>query len=197
MSKLALFDFDGTISSQDSFGHILQVSFPRSRYALGLLKLWPVLLAYKLGLYSNEKAKQHVLRFFFGGMSEADFNTLCEKYARKHLSEIIRPEALEALKKHKENNDRVVIVSASIENWLQPFAAEHGAELIATKMEVENGKITGNLSGPNCYGSEKVKRLRKHLQISDYDEIYAYGDSPGDKEMLAIAHHPNYRPFRG
>jgi phosphoserine phosphatase len=70
-----------------------------------------------------------------------------------------------------------------------------GIEIISTEIEISNNKITGKLSTANCYGPEKVNRLKKLLSMDDYSTIYAYGDSKGDREMLALAQHPHFKPF--
>ncbi len=50
-----------------------------------------------------------------------------------------------------------------------------------------HGRLTGRFSSRNCYGQEKVNRL---LRVEPHRETYrliAYGDSRGDREMLAFA----------
>lgn len=96
---------------------------------------------------------------------------------------------------HKEQGDRVVLVSASFEEYLGVWARKIGIEVIATKMEVQGGKLTGRLATPNCYGAQKVARIRAQIDLTQFDEIYAYGDTRGDKEMLEIAKHKFYRVF--
>ena len=91
----------------------------------------------------------------------------------------------------------MAVVSASAENWVKPWCDKYGLICLATKLEVKDGIITGKLNGRNCYGDEKVCRIKERLDLSDYHEIIAYGDSSGDKEMLELAHHPFYKPFRG
>jgi phosphoserine phosphatase len=62
-------------------------------------------------------------------------------------------------------------------------------------MEIEDGRITGRLSGRNCYGPEKVERLEEVLGKLDNYLVYAYGDSKGDRELLAVADHGFFRHF--
>jgi phosphoserine phosphatase len=61
---------------------------------------------------------------------------------------------------------------------------------------VKQGIITGKISGRNCHGDEKVCRIKEHFNVSQFSEVIAYGDSAGDKEMLALAHRRYYKPFR-
>ena len=71
-----------------------------------------------------------------------------------------------------------------------------GIELIATKLEFKAGKLTGKFATNNCYGAEKSHRIKELFDLELYDYIYAYGDSRGDKEMLALADESFYKPFR-
>jgi phosphoserine phosphatase len=60
----------------------------------------------------------------------------------------------------------------------------------------KNDMITGKIVGKNCHGEEKVRRIMEQYVISDYSSIHAYGDTSGDRPMLALAHHSFFRPFR-
>jgi len=91
----------------------------------------------------------------------------------------------------------VVLASASLELLLEPWARAAGVDdVLATRLEVRDGRLTGRLAGPNCYGPEKVARLEALVGDLAGVELYAYGDSRGDRELLAAAQHPVYRPFR-
>jgi len=68
-------------------------------------------------------------------------------------------------------------------------------EIISTRLETKDGLLTGNFATPNCYGPEKVRRIREVVDLSAYQTVYAYGDSRGDREMLEIAHEKGYRVF--
>ena len=90
----------------------------------------------------------------------------------------------------------LVIVSASAENWIRGFAKRLSLELIATILEVKNGLITGKLEGKNCSGEQKVIRIQERWDLTGYEEIYVYGDTPADKPMMALATRSFYKPFR-
>jgi HAD superfamily phosphoserine phosphatase-like hydrolase len=112
------------------------------------------------------------------------------------LPRLIRPGALQAINTYKQEHSQVAVVTASAENWVKPWCNKHGLICVGTQLEVQNGIITGKLCGANCYGPEKVKRIQQQFTLSDFEEIVAYGDSSGDREMFAIAHHHHYKPFR-
>ncbi len=195
MKRLAVFDFDGTLTYKDSFLEFIKYCYGTKTFYGGMLKASPWLAAYKLKLYPNWKAKEKVLRFFFAGMPEGALKQKGESFAREVIPGMLRPKAKAALEKHIEAGDRVVVVSASAEQWLAPWCKKKGIELLATCLEVREGKITGRISGKNCYGPEKVNRLEKLVRTKDFEEVYVYGDSSGDREMLALASHPHYRYF--
>lgn len=194
--RLVLFDFDGTITTKDTFIEFLIFYKGMTKFLAGMAVMSPYLGLFAFKLIPNWKAKQMVLRFFLGGESVEVLNRKCEEFSEKVLPSLIRPGAIQALNQYKTDNSTVAVVSASAENWVEPWCRKQGLLCIATQLEVENGKVTGNLCGPNCYGPEKVKRIEKQFTLKEFDEIVAYGDSSGDKEMFGIAHQYHYKPFR-
>lgn len=198
MSKtLALFDFDGTITDRDSLADFIIYAVGLSRFLLGILVLSPILGLYVLKLVRNDFAKEKMLGYFFKGWTIDRLNTVGQNYALTRIHQIIRPQAQACLQWHHAQGHEVAIVSASAEYWLQAWSEQQGFKLIATRMAVSNGVLTGRFEGNNCYGVEKVRRIKQVLDLANYERIYAYGDSSGDKPMLALAHEALYKPFRG
>ena len=194
-STLVLFDFDGTLSSKDSFLDFVQFAVGKRGYYLGLLQLSPMLATYKLGLISNHVAKERVISYFFAGWNVEDFQRVADNYSTERIDSIIRPLARKEIRRHQECGHRVVVVSASIESWLSKWCEKHDLELIATRLETHNGTLTGRFSTRNCYGAEKVSRIRERYDLTNFNAIYVYGDSRGDTEMLGIASKSFYRHF--
>ena len=193
--KLALFDFDGTITTHDSLIKFIRYSVGDIKFILGIIFLSPMLVAYKLKLIPNYKAKQWMLSYFFKGMNEQKFKKLAQSFSLNQIDTFLRPKAMKKIEWHKEQGHIVVVVSASIECWLKPWCDRNGLQLISTKMEAIDDKISGNFSTKNCYGPEKVNRIREVYNLEDYRYIYAYGDSRGDKELLKLANSGHYRVF--
>jgi HAD superfamily hydrolase (TIGR01490 family) len=137
-----------------------------------------------------------MLSYFFKGMSEEKFMKVANEYSLKHIDTILRPKAMEKIAWHKEQGHKIVIVSASIECWLKPWCDKNNLDLIATKLEIKDGRVTGKFLTKNCYGIEKENRVQEQYNLDDYDHIYAYGDSRGDKELLELADESFYKPFR-
>jgi len=198
--KLALFDFDGTITNQDSLMHFIRFSHGNYRFFLGLIFLSPVLIKYLFGLLNNQNAKEKVYKHYFYAWNEEKFQSLCNDYATQALPKIIRPHALEKINWHQAQGHRVIVVSASIENYLRPWCKLNDLELQGTKLQFseKNGEsqFTGFFSSLNCHGVEKRNRINSLLDLQSYEYIYAYGDSQGDKEMLELANESHFKPFR-
>lgn len=194
--QIAFFDFDGTITTDDSLLKFIRFVVGNFKFMQGLAALSPVLILYKLKVIPNYKAKQMMLSYFFKGMSEKSFSEVAKKYSLEHIDSIVREDAMKQIQWHRANGHRVVVVSASLECWLYPWCEKNGLELIGTRLEILDGIITGRLLTKNCYGIEKVNRIRARYNLEEYEYIYAYGDSSGDREMLELAQKKAYKPFR-
>jgi phosphatidylglycerophosphatase C len=193
---IAFFDFDGTITTKDTLLEMIKYRHGNAKFYLGLLLHSPYLVAYKAGIISNQLAKEKVLKLFFGRMTTEQFRQCCEDFAAEKIPVLIRKKALKEIDRLKQAGAEVVIVSASPENWLQPWCATLNLQLLATQLEVHNNTITGRIKGNNCHGEEKVRRIREAFDLSAYKEIYCYGDTSGDKPMLSLATYAFYKPFR-
>jgi HAD superfamily phosphoserine phosphatase-like hydrolase len=100
------------------------------------------------------------------------------------------------IKKFKENQAEIIVVTASAENWVAPWCQELGIGCIATQLEIKDDLLTGKIKGRNCHGIEKVNRLKEVIDLSKYTDIEAFGDSKGDLPMLKLATRAYYKPFR-
>jgi phosphatidylglycerophosphatase C len=200
--RIAFFDFDGTITTKDTLLVFIRCSKGRFRLLMGLLFTAPWLLAWKLRLISNSLAKQRLMRHFFRGQTLENFQQQCDKFAEEKIPGLLRPKAVAEIARLREIGATIVVVSASPDNWVSGFSGNIGATTVATRLEVLKDRVTGNdvltgrFDGANCHGEEKVRRIKAQWRLEDYDEIYAYGDSPGDRPMLRLATVPFYRPFR-
>ena len=195
---VAAFDFDGTITYRDTLGpFLLYLAGPFGVLVNGLLLL-PVLVAYVLHLMPNSVAKERVLRRFLGGKSSAELETVARRFVGERLTALVRPQALARLAWHRAQGHRCIVVSASIDDYVGPWALAAGFDdVIATQLARDgNGRLSGGYDGANCYGFEKARRLQALLGDGDY-ELYAYGDSRGDRELLALADHAFFRTMPG
>lgn len=193
---IAFFDFDGTVTNKDSLLEFIKYSKGALAFYKGFIINIHYLIAYKMKIITNQKAKEKIISHFFGGMTFDAFQELCNRFSREKIPQLIRPGALFEIKKLLQNGVKIVIVSASPENWIQDWANEMHADLIATKLVQTDNIITGKIDGVNCHGQEKVARIKEKYILENFNEILAYGDSSGDKPMLALAHKRYMKPFR-
>lgn len=193
--SIAFFDFDGTITTKDTLLEFIKFSRGKWGFYMGFALNLPYLLAYKLKLISNQKAKERILAHFFANTTVGDFETLCNKFAQEVIPVLIRSKATATIKKLKTEGTDLVIVSASPDNWITPWAKQYGITVIATRLAIEQNKLTGKIDGKNCYGVEKVNRIQQLYNLDLYKPVYAYGDTSGDKPMLQLADFGFMKPF--
>ena len=193
--NLVLFDFDGTITRDDSLLEFVAYVVGFKKFFRGILVLSPILAAYKLGLASNNFTRRKLLGYFFAGMSADKFDKICKKYSTPHIEDILKQSAMDKIASYKAAGDKIVIVTASLEDWLRPWCDAQGLELLGTKIRRKGGIITGEIEGQNCYGAQKVARVRAAYDVQAFDRVIAYGDSRGDREMLEFADEAHYKAF--
>ena len=198
--KIYCFDFDGTLTTSDTLLEFIKYAKGRGCFLMVFLMYSPLLVLMKLHLYPNWKAKQQIFAHLFAGIRIEKFDALCRGFAEES-QHLLRPKGITLMHEALVAGAQVFIVSASIDNWVRPFFDIRnlkGVQVLGTQIEVEDGKLTGNFKSNNCYGKEKVHRIAealKSFERSEY-EIEAFGDSRGDKEMLAFADKGHFKPFR-
>lgn len=164
----------------------------RTKFFLNLIRLIPSFTLYGLKIIDRDTAKNHLLTVFFAGEDFEHYRAKAQEFAKKAYSIIYRKDGLAAVSGHQNIGDEVALVSASLADYLEFWAADLGVKhVIATRLEVKEGKLTGKMDGPNCRAEIKLQEIRKHFP--DYEIVAAYGDSRGDKEMLEAAKTPFYR----
>jgi HAD superfamily hydrolase (TIGR01490 family) len=195
--NLALFDFDGTITSADTFTPFVRLAAGRSRVLAGSAILSPLLLGYALGVVPTKKVRAAVARCAFWGRPRERVAALGAEYAES-LTRVVRPEAVERIRWHQAHGDTVVVVSASLDAYLIPWCQSQKLELICTELESRAGTLTGRYRGGDCTGTEKARRVRERYALDRYPVVYAYGDTDEDRELLGLAHkqYLNWRELR-
>lgn len=194
---VAAFDFDGTITDRESLLPFLR-SFcgTRSLFINGI-KLLPYYALFLLGHLSRQRIKEHVISVFLAGIDSQTLKEQGRLYAAKNLKHYIRPKAIERLRWHQKRGDLCILISASLDFYLKPWAEHYQFDdLICSQLEIsKEGIVTGRLQGTNCWGEEKVRRLIEQVGPKAQYYLYAYGDSRGDRELLELADEPFFRPF--
>ena len=190
--RIYAFDFDGTLTTSDSLMEIICWHRGRTWLIAALLLMLPKLVLMFLHLYSNQKSKEELLLRCFGHISRDDFSALCHRFAASH-SHILRPSTCDVLRQAHEAGHEVRVVTASPAMWVSAFLP--GVKVLGTELEFDSNGFTGRFLTPNCYGQEKVERLLKEFPALATQRgnihLTAYGDSRGDREMLAFADDPH------
>ena len=190
MERYAFFDFDGTLIRGDSFGLFARFAVGRAAFFKAVFISSPWIIAWKLRCISNSKAKERLFGNLFAGMPYADFKRYGEALS---IESRIKFDTVRRLREHVANGDTVVIVTASMSEWIAPWAKGYGVDtLLTTAPEVDpaTGRLTGRFLGANCHGAEKARRITERFGSLKDAEVWAYGDSAGDDAMLALADHP-------
>lgn len=195
--KVYAFDFDGTLTKKDTFLAFIEYAKGYGKTFWGFFLFSPILILMKLRLFPNWKAKQMVFSWFFKGMNINEFNQICHEFADRN-QRIIRTGGWDTIRKALANGKQVIIITASIENWVKPFFKEFGNQIKVegTKIDVRINQITGQFLTQNCYGVEKTKRLKEVFPYRQAYELIAFGDSDGDRYLLNEADESHYKPFR-
>jgi len=187
---VAVFDFDGTLTRRDTLLPFLRRTRGAPRTSIALLAT-SLLLA-----RDRDAAKEALLQRLLADADVKELQAAATVFADVVIQRGLRPSMLERVQSHKADGHELVIVTASPELYVGPIGERLGFDaVLGTRLETDgNGRLTGRLEGRNCRGPEKVERLRAWL-ASDA-ELYAYGDSSGDRALWEFADHA-YRVRRG
>lgn len=195
-SGVVAFDFDGTLTTHDSYTAFLRWRAGAVRYHIGLIKLLPAAIAY-IGHRDRGRIKAAATREFLRGVPREKIEADAQTFAQLMAPRLLRPDALRTWRRWGQRRAKLVIVTASPQIIVGPFARGLGADmLLGTELSFdERDRATGAFAGANCRGQEKVLRLQEVFG-PDIRLRAAYGDTSGDREMLAIAEEPGYRVFQ-
>lgn len=185
--NLALFDFDGTLTTDDTFTQFIFFATPRPRLLMGYVLLAPWIFSYKLGFISASRMRRMIVGIAFWRMSQNHLEARATIFAEQILPNLIRPKVMDLLKNHQLQGDRVVIVSASLSVYLKYWSKQHNVELICSELCVRHSKFTGTYLDGDCSGVQKVKAITARIDTEKYDVVYAYGDTDEDLPMLNLA----------
>lgn len=197
LRSIVAFDFDGTLTVRDSFTEFLRWRAGRRGWALGLAKMTPAVADYARRR-DRGRIKSALVRVFLKGVSRTELEADAARFAEQVWGRFMRPDALACWDDWGLRGAHRVIVTASPEITVAPFARRLGADaLLGTPLVLDaHDRITGRFASANCRAEEKVRRLRLTYG-PDVRLAAAYGDTSGDTEMLAIADEQGFRVFTG
>ncbi|MGX5730170.1 HAD family hydrolase [Pseudoxanthomonas beigongshangi] len=191
--NLALFDFDGTLTVREMMPGFMHAAVAPTRLAVGKILLAPWVLGYRAGWVSGNRVRASIVDFGFRGVPEARLQAAGRAFANDVLPGVLREDAMTRLHWHRARGDTVVVVSGGLETYLSHWCQAHDLELVCSRLEVRDGRMTGRYHGAQCVGEEKVRRIRERYDLSRYERIHAYGDTHEDHAMLGLAHEAWYR----
>ncbi|PPV06438.1 hypothetical protein XBLMG947_2608 [Xanthomonas bromi] len=189
---LALFDFDHTVTTCDTYARFLRKVATPAQLAAAKWQAGPWVLGYRMGMVSAAALRARVTRLVFSGRSLDDMAAHGTEYARMALPGVLRAEMMQRIDWHQTQGHEVVLVSASLDLYLQPWCAEHGLSLICNRLEHVASVLTGRYADGDC-GPHKAAQIKARYDLSTYACVHAYGDSREDKPMLALAQRRWYR----
>ncbi len=194
--RIAAFDFDGTLTRRDTLLPFLVRACGARTVSRAVSRVAPVAARARLGrlqseLHHRDHTKEALLGELLRGREASWFRQLGEDYALT-LDRRLRPEMVDQVEWHRSHGHELVIVSASLLTYLEPFARTQGFDhVIAVGMEEgPDGRLTGRLTGPNVRGPEKAVRFNAWLDGAHPEFVWGYGNSSGDTELLELAHVP-------
>lgn len=194
---VAAFDFDGTLTYRDTLLPFLLYSCGKAETLLAISSIIPQCVGFVTGWRTRQQVKEKLLTHTFKGQPLDKIQALGEIFAKERINSLLKPEAMERLRWHQQQNHRCVLISASLDVYLAPWTKLMDIDdLICTSLETDSHhNITGKIKGNNCWGPEKLLRLQNLLGDRESYSLYVYGDSRGDKEILDFADFPYYRKF--
>jgi HAD superfamily hydrolase (TIGR01490 family) len=190
---LALFDFDGTITTHETMPAFVRATVSRPRLIVGSLLLWPLFLGPRLGLMSRSLQRAGVVRVAYTGRSTTWLRERGETFAREYLDRHLRPEAMRRIAWHRARGDAILVVSGGLGDYLRPWAEAHGLDLACSELERRGDSLTGRYAGPQCVGEDKARRVAERFDLTAFERIHAYGDTSEDAHLLAMATDRFYR----
>jgi phosphatidylglycerophosphatase C len=186
--SLVFFDFDGTLTKRDtllSLGLFLARTKPnRFRKTAYIVFMFGLL---KSRVITNDRFKRGFCRVLLSGESGKELKTRCRRFTDEYVQHVINQSVLEILQKHRRQGDDVYLVSSNFSFVLQPLQKMWSTSgVLATEAEVEGGRFTGRLLGRSCDAQEKLDRVLQCFDRDSVREATAYGDSRGDRQLLAF-----------
>lgn len=183
----ALFDFDGTVIAGYSATVFIREQLRRGDITVrDLIELTSAMSQFGMGRLGFS-AMMAATTQFMRGIEEKDYHDVGEKLFQKQISRLIYPESRRLIEAHLARGHTVAIVSSATPYQVEPAARDLGiAHVMCTHLEVENGKFTGTVVRPTCFGPGKVNAAETlAAQVGgDLDDAFFYSDSTDDRLLL-------------
>ncbi len=193
----AFFDVDGTLMSTNItmyYVHVATRGYSPLRRLLWTLGVGPKALYYLLLDKMSRGAFNRVFYRNYRGLDAAHVRSLADEIFAAVMRPRLYPGALEAIAEHRARGERVVLVTGSVDFLMWPLARFldiDPSDVIAVELGEENGRFTGELTGPPLAAEEKARAAREHAARHGIDlaASSAYGDSGADIPLLEAVGH--------
>ncbi len=185
--NLALFDFDGTITTEDTFTKFLFFATSKLRLVIGFCLTFPVIALYKLKLLPANRTRPVLTRVAFAFRRQQEVQKLAQRFVDEYLPTVVRAEMLDKITWHKAQGDDVYLVSASLDPYLSLWAEKYGMKLVCSTLQVKRGRYSGSYVYGDCSKQRKVTGIKRCTDPLSYSKVYAYGDTSEDLPMLSLA----------
>ncbi len=186
-NKLAIFDFDGTLTTRDTTLGFIFFYAGRVKTIVSLLRILPVLVLVKLSKMKMQPLKEKLFQHILGGHAIGEVKIYGDLFAIHEIPLILHPVVYPEMKKLRAEGFEILLLSASCSLWLGKWCESEKIHLLCSELDVENGCYTGNLKGKNCYGEQKVVRLKEVYDLNRISEIVAYGNHHSDSYYMKLA----------
>jgi len=203
MERLAIFDIDYTLTKRET---LFELYIFMLRKKPKLIRYIPrnilSTILYILKLRDASKAKETFIRFI-DGIKEDEMQQIVKDFYEERLSKILYDDAINMMKKLKEDGCKIYLISASAEFYLKElYNIKEVDKIIGTRFKVENSMHRPIIEGKNCKGEEKVIRLMEEIKKDnievDFKNSYMFSDSLSDLPLFTLvgnAYLINYKKY--
>lgn len=192
---IAIFDFDGTITTKSTTSAFLSYVVGKRSFYLRIFTL-PIVLLNKLKLISEDELNNHLIKYCLKGYSLSFLQGKGRLFAQFEIKKVLKKEALNKIKYHQSLGHFCILATAAYDVYVEHWAKLYNFDaVVCTKLEFDKKQCaTGRIMDTTCSHVEKLIQIKKVIG-EEKAIIYAYGDSEGDKEMLDFATYPYYQSF--
>ena len=196
----AFFDVDNTLIP----GQSIEIRFVRYLWKNGLLSKRALIDSGLYLLFNILEFSLHPLRerkIYLTDKRPEGVEPLAKWFVRSEICPRLSIKGTTALTQHQQAGHHVALVSGTPEFLIKPLA--HFLDVpnvLAAKLESNENGYTGSVLYPYPYGEGKRWLLQAFAETHgvDLSQSYAYGDSPGDIQVLESVGHPLVvNPIRG
>lgn len=188
IQEIAIFDLDGTLTHQDTYLAFLLHTL--KKHPLRIFRCWHlpfVVLIFKLKLKKNNWLKEQFLTAIAAKLPFEKLHELVTSFIHDLEKRGVRSRGIEEINRKKCGNSIIILATASFDFYVEPLAKSLGIEHVICSLSQRNTNksLTGKLEGNNCYGDEKLVRLKAYCAENNIEgHTTMYSDHHTDIPVL-------------